>query len=39
MSQILALQQLDVEQEDASWYPCFSIHASLITNYTTTTTM
>lgn len=37
MSQILALQQLEVEQEDAFWYPCFSIYASLITNPTTTT--
>jgi hypothetical protein len=37
MTEILALQQLDAEPEEDSYFPCFSIHASLITTPTTTT--
>ncbi|MEU3464508.1 hypothetical protein ABZ721_31725 [Streptomyces sp. NPDC006733] len=40
MNQILALQELTVEvdpDEEGAFFPCFSIHASMWTEPTTTT--
>lgn len=38
MNQILALQQLTVDEgEEGLWPPCFSFHQSFLTNPSTTT--